>query len=406
MGAFEYSALNQHGQLKKGVLEGDTPKQIRQLLRDQGLTPVKVNGITSSTGTLSKDIFHRGMHHIRAADLALITRQLATLVRSGTVLEEALRVVSNQTEKAAIKRILLAVRSRVLEGHSLAHALSDYPGIFSDLYRSTVTAGEQAGHLDTVLEQLADYTESRKQLRQKFMLSLLYPVLVTSVAVLVVLALLVFVVPQIVAVFETINQELPALTQGMIAVSSFIKTYGLALFASLFVFILCCRFALRQPEMRYRFHWLLLRLPFIRGFVRSFNTAQFARSFSILCTSGVPVLEAMRVSAAVLTNLPMRQAVQNAAEQVREGGGLHQALEKSRYFPPITIHLIASGEASSNLDQMLERAAEDQERTVETMLAILMGIFEPALILAMGGVVLLIVLAILLPIYDLNQLIR
>jgi len=404
MGAFEYSALDQQGRLKKGVLEGDTPRQIRQQLREQGFVPVAVAGVKKGGLRSWRTLWQR--KGINSADLALITRQIATLVRSGTVLEEALRAVSDQTDKAAIKSILLAVRSRVLEGHTLAFALADYPAIFSELYRSTVAAGEQAGYIDRVLEQLADYTEFRQQLKQKFMLSLLYPVIVTCIAVLVVLALLAYVVPQVVTVFESIGQDLPALTRGMIALSMFIKGYGLLLLAASVVLAVAVRFSLQQPGMRYRFHRLLLRLPFVARFVRAFNTAQFTRSFSILTASGVPVLEAMRVSAAVLTNLPMRQAVEKAAEQVREGGGLHKALAQSRYFPPITIHLIASGEASSNLDKMLERAAEDQERTVETLVTIAMGIFEPALILVMGGVVLLIVLAILLPIYDLNQLIR
>ena len=302
--------------------------------------------------------------------------------------------------------MMAAVRSRVLEGHTLAVALGDFPHVFSDLFRSTVAAGEQSGHLDVVLERLADYTEARQQLSQKMMLALIYPALLTLVAIAVVILLLTFVVPQVVQVFDNIDQELPALTRGLIASSEFLQTYGLAIFLLLVVGGVGFAYLLRIHAFKRGFHSLLLKTPLISRLVRGMDTARFARTFSILVASGVPVLEGMRISATVMSNLPMREAVEGAARRVREGTGIHAALESCGYFPPMTVHLIASGESSGNLEEMLERAAAGQEREMETLISGLMGLFEPILILAMGGIVLVIVLAILLPIFDLNQLVQ
>ncbi len=404
MGAFEYAALDTAGRQKKGVLEGDTPRQIRQILRDRDLIPLSVEEVAKGESRSSSFLLtQRGL---APADLALITRQLATLVRSGTVLDEALATVAEQAEKARLKSILAGVRSRVVEGHSLAHAMDDFPGVFPELYRTTVAAGEQAGYLDVVLERLADYTEFSQLIRQKVMLALLYPVILTVVAISVVVALVTFVVPKVVDVFENLGQELPVLTRGLIWISSFLQEYGLVLLVGLAGLVIVVRFLLSRPRIKMQYHRLLFRIPLVSRFVRAGNAARFARTFSILTASGVPVLEGMHVAAKVISNIAMRQAVEEAAARVREGGAVHQMLAKSGYFPPITIHLIASGEASANLESMLERAAVGQERELETMISALMGIFEPLLILVMGGMVMLIVLAILLPIFDLNQLVR
>ena len=403
MAAFEYTALDARGRERKGVLEGDAARQIRQQLREQGLTPLSVEGVRTREARTRKALFQRG---ISSTDLALITRQWATLVRSGLPVDEALATVSKQTEKARLKSMMAAVRSRVLEGHTLAVALGDFPHVFSDLFRSTVAAGEQSGHLDVVLERLADYTEARQQLSQKMMLALIYPALLTLVAIAVVILLLTFVVPQVVQVFDNIDQELPALTRGLIASSEFLQTYGLAIFLLLVVGGVGFAYLLRIHAFKRGFHSLLLKTPLISRLVRGMDTARFARTFSILVASGVPVLEGMRISATVMSNLPMREAVEGAARRVREGTGIHAALESCGYFPPMTVHLIASGESSGNLEEMLERAASGQEREMETLISGLMGLFEPILILAMGGIVLVIVLAILLPIFDLNQLVQ
>ncbi len=403
MGAFEYTALNERGREKRGVLEGENARQIRAQLREQGLSPLSVEEVAQrETRERSGFSLRRG---ISATDLALITRQLATLVRAALPLEECLQTVARQSEQPRLKSMMLAVRSKVMEGHTLADGLADFSHVFPELYRTTVAAGEQSGHLDVVLERLADYTEKRQQMRQKIMLALFYPVILTAVAILVTGALLTYVVPQVVQVFDNIGQELPWLTVALIALSDFLRAYGLWLILLIAMGIVAFVSLLRRERVRFRWHRLLLHLPLIGRLGRGLNTARFARTFSILTASGVPVLEAMRLSAEVMGNLPMRGAVNDASHRVREGRGIARALEQSRYFPPMTLHLIASGESSGKLEEMLERAADNQERELETVIAMVMGMFEPILILVMGGIVLVIVLAILLPIFDLNQLV-
>jgi general secretion pathway protein F len=405
MGAFEYTALDDRGREKKGVLEGDAARQVRQQLREQGWVPLAVQEVAQREARRSKraGILQRG---ISATDLALLTRQLATLTRAGLPLEECLRAVSQQTEKARIKSMLLAVRSRVMEGHTLAAGLADFPSIFPELYRTTVDAGEQSGHLERVLERLADYTENRQLMRQKIQLAVFYPALLTLVAILVVGGLMTYVVPQVVQVFDNIGQQLPPLTRGLIAISDFLRHYGLFILLLVVLGVIGFSYLLRNVGMRRRFHRFLLTVPMISRLERGLNTGRFARTFSILAASGVQVLESMRISAQVMSNIPMQEAVAEASARVREGTGIAAALEKSGYFPPMTVHLIASGEASGKLEEMLERAAINQEREIETLIAAVLGLFEPLLILLMGGIVLIIVLAILLPIFDLNQLVQ
>jgi general secretion pathway protein F len=405
MGAFEYTALDPRGREKRGVLEGDAARQIRQQLREKGWVPLSVEEVAQREAKERKRyaFLRRG---ISATELALITRQLATLVRAGLPLEECLRAVSQQSDKGRLKSMLLAVRARVMEGHSLAVGLSDFPHVYPELYRTTVEAGEQSGHLDRVLERLADYTESRQQLRQKIQLAVFYPALLTVVAILVVGGLMTYVVPQVVQVFENIGQELPPLTRGLIAVSDFLRNNGLVMLILVVLAIAGFSYLLRNTAVRRRFHKVLLIIPLVSRLERGLNTGRFARTFSILTASGVPVLESMRISAQVMSNLPMKDAVTEATARVREGAGIAAALERSGYFPPMTVQLVASGEASGKLEEMLERAAINQEREIETLIAALLGLFEPLLILFMGSVVLVIVLAILLPIFDLNQLIQ
>lgn len=405
MPAFQYSALDSRGRSRKGLIEADTPRLARQALREQGLHPLGIEEVASQERRRGRQ-WWSGRVRVNATDLALITRQLATLVGSGLPLEEALGAVARQAERTRLSGLLLAVRTRVLEGHTLATALGDFPQVFPELYRATVAAGEQSGHLDVVFERLADYTEARQQMRQKVGLALFYPALLTGVAVLIVAGLLTYVVPQVVQVFSSLNQQLPALTRGLIAVSDFLRQYGVVLLLAVAAGAIGWRYALRRVGFRRRVHQVLLKLPLLAPLTRGANTARFARTFSILMASGVPVLEALRISAQVLGNLPMREAVEQATARVKEGASLHKALGNSGYFPPMTVQLIASGESSGRLESMLERAAVQQERETETLIAALLGIFEPMLILVMGGVVLVIVLAILLPIFDLNQLVR
>lgn len=406
MGAFEFAALDAAGKERKGVLEGDSARQIRQQLRDQGLLPLHVDEVAQRESGQGRRPLFSLSRGISATDLALLTRQLATLARSGLPLDEATATVARQSEKPRLKRLMLGVRAQVMEGHALAEGMGKFPHVFPELYRATVAAGEQTGHLDAVLERLADYTEKRQQLHQRIQLAMFYPIILTVMSILVVVALLTYVVPQVVQVFENVDQELPILTRMLIGTSDFLRDNFILLTLGVVGLVAGTVYVLKRPGPQFAYHRFLLRVPVIGRFVRGVNTARFARTLSILAGSGVPVLEALRIAGQVISNLPMREAVSHAAHRVREGGSLAKSLEHSGYFPPMVINLIASGEASGNLEEMLERAALNQEREHETQIAMLMGLLEPVLILTMGVVVLLIVLAILLPIFQMNQLIK
>ncbi len=403
MGAFEYTAVDPGGRETRGVIEGDTPRQVRQLLRDRKLLPLTVTEVAQREANRQRSFTLRPS--MTAADLALVTRQLATLVQSALPLEEALLAVAEQTESPRVKSILLGVRSKVMEGHTLAAGLGDFPKAFPEIYRATVAAGEQSGHLDAVLERLADYTESRQELRQKLQNAMIYPVVLTTLALMIVGGMLVYVVPKVVSVFASTGRELPLLTRALIAASDFLRGYGIFLAIGIALLGWGIARLLKQPGPRRRWHATLLRLPVLGRLTRGFNTARFTRTLSILTGSGVPVLEGLRIAAEVVTNLPMQTAVQDAAARIREGAPIGKSLAAGGYFPPICIHLIASGEASGELEAMLTRAAANQEKEVDGLIAAMMGLMEPALIVTMGAIVLMIVLAILLPIFQINQLI-
>ena len=406
MPAYHYAALDAKGRTRKGLLEGDTARQVRQLLRERGLLPVEIEEVSGQQMTRGQRKQRTFGMRISATDLALLTRQLATLIDSGLPVEEALGAVARQSDKTKLSSLLLALRTRVLEGHNLATALNDFPQVFPELYRATVAAGEQAGHLEVVFERLADYTETRQQLRQKISLALFYPLLLTTVAIVIVVGLLTYVVPQVVQVFASLHQQLPLLTRALIGISDFLRQHGGLLLLGVLGFVIVCSYALRRPEIKFGLHRFMLRIPLVSKLIRGINAARFARTFSILLASTVPVLESLRIAAQVIANLPMRTAIEQAAVRVKEGSNLSSAISESGYFPPLTVQLIASGEASGRLENMLGRAADQQERETETLIAALLGIFEPVLILTMGGIVLLIVLAILLPIFDLNQMVH
>jgi len=407
MGAFEYTALDAAGRSRKGVIEGDTPRHVRSLLRERQLLPVTIEAVAAEVGRTSK---RRGGFALRrgisAADLSLMTRQLSTLVRAGLPLEEALLAVSEQTEKPRVQSIVLGVRAKVVEGHTLAAGLDDFPSVFPEIYRATVAAGEHSGHLDAVLERLADYTESREQMRQKVMGALLYPIVLTIMCFTIVSILLTYVVPKVVEVFESNRAKLPLATEVLVAVSGFLRNHGIWLLIALALAAFLIWRALQGRAARLRFHRTLLRLPVIGRITRGFNTARFTRTLSILTASAVPVLDSLRIAGEVVTNLPMRDAIGEAAARVREGAPIGRSLAVSRLFPPMTIHLISSGESSGQLQAMLERAALNQERELEALLAALVGLLGPVLIVAMGLIVMGIVFAMLLPIFEMNQLIR
>lgn len=407
MPSFVWTALDASGHARKGMQEGDSARLVRQALREQGLTPLSVElGAEQARASAAPGGLRLFRPTVGAAELALITRQLATLIQAGLPVETALGSVARQSERTATRQVVDAVRSRVMEGHTLAGALGEFPRVFPELYIATVAAGEQAGHLDTVLERLADYTESRESLRKKIQLALFYPGLLTLMAVVVVMGLLTYVVPQVTQVFEHLGQKLPVLTQALLAVSAFLRVYGLGLIAGIVLGVWGFRRALRVPSFKRQWHRLLLRLPVVGRLIRGVNTARFARTLGILATAGVSILEAMRIAASVMDNLPMREAVEAATVQVREGVGIARALEESKLFPPMTVQLIASGEQSGRLRPMLDRAAVQQENELSGIIATALGLFEPVLIMVMGGVVLMIVLAILMPIFELNQLVK
>ena len=404
MGAFEFVALDKSGKESKGLIEGDTPKHVRQLLRERELFPVRVTEVAQKESKRQSTFsLRRG---VNPGELALITRQLASLSQSGLPLEEALLAVSQQNDQPRTKSILLGVRSKVIEGHTLADGLADFPQAFPELYRATVAAGEQSGHLDVVLERLADYTEARQELRQRITNAMIYPAALIVMAIGIIAFMLATVVPRIVNVFENTAAELPALTRGLIATSDFLRGNWLLLIIAVALLSWGTWWLLQQEGPRRKWHRFLLRMPISGRLTRGINTARFTRTFSILAGSGVPVLEAMKISAEVIENLPMRDAVNEAATRVREGGSISRALDASKLFPPMMIHLVSSGEAGGKLDEMLARSAAGQEREVDGLIAALLGILQPLLIVAMGAIVMIIVLAILLPIFEINNLIR
>lgn len=404
MPAFEYIALNASGKEEKGILEADTARQIRQLLRNSALTPLEINEVVKKQKKADAARIFGGS--LNKADLALMTRQLATLVGAGSPLEEALGTIVRQTEHRSARRIFSAIRSRVMEGHTLASSLGQFPSAFPALYRATVGAGEQSGHLAEVLERLADYTENSLLNQQKVSTAFIYPALLALVAVGIVIALLKFVVPNVISVFDTFEGQLPVLTQGLIASSNFLENHGITVLIALIIFIVFIRYLLKFPSWKKRSHRLMLKLPLVGRLVRGINTEHFARTLSILASSGVPILDALKIAGGVITNIPMREAVDEATVKVREGMAINKALQQSGYFPPMVIYLIASGEGSGQLDQMLERAAIQQERETQSRITKMVGLLEPLLILVMGGIVTTIVLAIMLPILKMPQFIR
>jgi general secretion pathway protein F len=395
MGAFEYVAYDKSGKETKGLIEGDTPKHVRQILRDRHMLPVAVTEVAQKEARRQRSFSFRS--GLSTSELALVTRQLASLSQSGLPLEEALLAVAQQNDQPRTKSILLGVRSRVMEGHTLADGLSEFPQAFPGLYRATVAAGEQSGHLDVVLERLADYTEARQELRQRIRNAMVYPIFLVIFSILIVAGLLMSVVPKIVGVFENTAGELPALTRGLIWTSDQLQNHWLLILIALAVIIFGIRWIFIQDGPKRSWHQAKLKIPIVNTLTRGVNTARFTRTFSILAGSGVPILDALKISAEVIENLPMRDAVNEATLRVREGAAISRSLGASKLFPPMMIHLIASGETGGRLEDMLARTANYQEKEVDGLISTLLGILQPLLI---------IVLAILLPIFEINQFLR
>ena len=402
MPTFDYRADDARGRPCKGRLEADSPRHARQLMRERGLWPRTLREVGAGVGANTQP---RG-GRLNTAELALLTLQLSTLVQAGLPLEEALDAVAKQSTRRRVAGLLSAVRSRVMEGHALATALGQFPKAFPELFRATVAAGERSGHLGQVLEQLAAYTQARQASRQKIQMALVYPLILMLASVAIVGFLLGYVVPDVVKIFVDSGQPLPWLTRALIGLSDALRNHGLVLMGALASLAGLWRWSLRQPIWRLRWHRLVLNIPLIGEVLRAMEAARFASTLAILGKSAVPLVDALEIAAAVIGNLSIRARMGDVARSVREGATLTRGLEQSGDIPPMMLHMIASGERAGELDRMLARAAEQQESSLAARIALVVSLFEPAMLVLMGGVVLLIVMAILLPILSLNQLVN
>jgi general secretion pathway protein F len=408
MAAFEYKALDSKGKQQKGVIEADTARHARSQLREQRLMPLELQPVSEKEARSQRGGFNLASlfkKRISVAELALITRQIATLVAAGLPIEEALKAVGQQSEKDRLGSMIMAVRSRVVEGYSLADSMAEFPHVFDDLYRAMVASGEKSGHLEVVLNRLADYTERRQQLKSKLTQAMIYPIVLTVVAIGVIAVLLAAVVPKVVGQFEHMGQELPGTTQFLILASDFVQHWGVVVVLLIFAAMVMFQRLLTNPIMRMKYDTSLLKMPVIGKVSKGLNTARFARTLSILSASSVPLLDGMRIASEVLQNVKVRAAVDEATARVREGTSLGTALTNTKLFPAMMLYMIASGEKSGQLENMLERAADNQDREFESNVNIALGVFEPMLVVSMASVVLFIVMAILQPILELNNLI-
>ncbi|CAH9066543.1 Type II secretion system protein F [Pseudoalteromonas holothuriae] len=404
MAAFEYRALDTKGKEKSGILEADTAKQVRQMLREKAMMPLEVSPAAEKDKQQPDGGFKLFQgYKPSVADLALITRQLATLIQSSLPVEAAVMAVAEQCEKPRLKRMLMSVRSKVVEGYTLADGMSEFPNVFDNLYRSMVAAGEKSGHLDQVLNRLADYTEQRQHMRSQITQAMVYPIILVIFAIAIVSVLLGTVVPKILKTFEKSNQVLPWTTEWVMAASNFVQDYWLISLVVITGGVVLFKRAIQQPKVRFWFDSKLLVLPGLGKISRGINTARFARTLSILSSSSVPLLEGMKISGQVLENQKIKAAVAEAATRVSEGASLRAALHQTKLFPPMMLHMIASGEKSGELEQMLERAANNQDREFESMVSVSLKLLEPAMIASMAVIVLFIVMAILQPIMAMNK---
>ncbi|MEY1661942.1 type II secretion system inner membrane protein GspF [Isoalcanivorax beigongshangi] len=404
MPAFEYRSLDAAGKVRKGFMEADSARMVRQKLRDKGWVPIDVSETRDQKGAPSLLSRLGRSGNLNMGELALFTRQLSTLIRSGLPVEQALAAVGRQAGKVHVERIVMAIRAKVLEGHSLARALGEFPRAFSEMYRATVAAGESSGHLEQVLEQLAEYLENRADTGRSVMQALIYPIFMLVFSVLVVVALMTYVVPRMVEVFTNNAQALPFITRLVISVSDFFRDW-LWLVALLLVtgVVLFVR-ALRNPKFKLRVHRRLARMKLLGALICTTESSRLASTLGILSRSGVPLVEALDISAQVVGNLAIREAVRTATHRVREGGSLSRALEPSGYFPPMLVQMIASGEVSGELDRMLTRAAEYQEREMGAVVNTMVSLLGPMMLLMMAGLVVVIVMAMMLPIMQMNSM--
>jgi len=400
MAAFEYLALDAKGKKKKGVLEADNERHVRQILREQGKVLLTLNQAKEKQAS---SLFSPG---INIKERSLMTRQLATLIDAGLPIEEALAGVAQQASKNKIRSMLLSVRSKVMEGHSLAEALASYPKAFPILFRASVEAGEQSGHLHAVLMQLADFTERQKQNAQKIQMAMMYPAILTLVAIGIVSFLLGSVMPDIVQVFDTQGAELPGITQFMLSLSNLITGYGARFVVVLVLMLIFYTWLVAKPGPKKTKDKLVLKLPGVSSLIKVSQITRYISTLAMLSSSGVPLVEGMAIASQVIDNLAMQETLKDCQQKVKEGGSLGMAFEATKLFPPMMLQLIQSGERSGELDQMLARAARQQEDDTNAWIGTLVSLFEPLMLLVMGGAVMMIVMAILLPIMNMNQLLN
>ena len=406
MPSFHYQALDATGRQTKGLMEGDGVQHVRQKLRSQGLVPLEIRDSVKKAASANSSLTASfGSPKMSAAELALFTRQLATLLESGMPLAESFQILARQERKARIVGIITEVRSSVIAGHGLADSMKEFPKAFPELYRATIAAGEHAGRLDQVLDKLAEHTEKSYESKQKVQLAMIYPAVLIFVSLAVVTGLMIFVVPGVVEVFSDQGEALPVLTRIMISISSFITHYGFHLLAGIVLAVILLRFLTSKPPIKRRLHRSYLSIPIVQSISRSINTTRFTGTLSTLHSSGVPLIDAMAISGEVMPNLWLRHLMKDVSRKVKEGSNLNMALEQTGQFPPMMVAMVASGEMSGSLDQMLERAANNQQKQLEGRLEAALGIMEPLILVFMGASVLLIVLAILQPIFELNNLI-
>lgn len=406
MPAFRYEAVDAGGSTRKGVVNADSARAARSDLRNQGLVPIVVDAIAAQLDEAGQTKRRAFGDRLSTNELSLFTRQLASLLEASLPLEQAFSALLEQAERPYVRDLIGSIRSDIMSGSSLSDALSHHPRDFADIYRALVASGEQIGQLSRVLSRLADYIERRNSLVQKVKLAFTYPAIVTVVAFSIVIFLLTYVVPQIVSVFANTKQKLPLLTVLMLGISDFVRNYGWIVALIVIALIFAWRAALKDPAIKMRWHMWLLNAPLYGKFERSLNTARFASTLAITTGSGVPILRALQTSRDTLSNVAMRAQVEDATNSVREGVGLARALSAHKHFPPMLIHMIRAGEVTGELPAMLERASNAQEQDLERRALTIAGLLEPLLILVMGVVVLLIVLAVLMPIIEINQLVR
>ncbi|WP_459000909.1 type II secretion system inner membrane protein GspF [Stenotrophomonas sp. PSU_St103] len=399
MALFDYQAANAQGRIEKGQLDADSPRGARQVLRGRGLTPVQVSAARSAGSGW-------GTRRLSASELAWATRQLASLLAASLPLEGALSAVIEQAERPHVAQALTAVRADVRAGQRLTVALAARPRDFPPIYRALVGAGEDSGDLARVMERLADYIEERNALQAKVLTAFIYPAAISLVSVAIVIFLLSYVVPQVVTAFVQARQTLPMLTQVMLAASAFVRSWGVWAGLGIAALVVAWRLALRKPELRLRWDAMLLRVPMVGRFVLGVNSARFASTLAILLDAGVPLLRALEAARQTLGNALLARCADDVSSRVREGAALGSALKVQKVYPPILVHLVVSGEKTGSLAPLLDRAAQTISREIERRAMALTALLEPTMILVMGGVVLTIVLAVLMPIMEMNQLVQ